>query len=79
MSISSIELTGEDKLLFGGRAIQRFVQSFSDEPITLSMIYYWIEAGYLPVQRLGIKVVGNPATIREALHGQTAREAATHP
>jgi hypothetical protein len=76
VSIASIEVSHEEKLLFGGRAIQRFVQGFSDEPITLSQIYYWVAAGHLPVQRLGTKIIGNPTVIRAALHGEAEQPTA---
>ncbi len=56
-------------LLIGGTAICDFVNSLvdSDSPITLKMIYGWIERKHLPIRRIGARLVGSKTKIRAHL------------
>ena len=56
-------------LLIGGTAICDFVNSLvdSDSPITLKMIYGWIERKHLPIRRIGAPIVGSKKNIRAHL------------
>jgi hypothetical protein len=58
------------KLLFGAKAIHEFIQTLTDEPVTLPQVYHWIEQGYVPVQRISAKIIGNPRKIHAALAGE---------
>jgi hypothetical protein len=65
---------GDRDLLIGGQAICDFVNSLfdTDRPITAAKIYFWVERNYLPVRRIGSRIVGSKRAIRAHLCGSSS-------
>jgi hypothetical protein len=58
------QLVEDGDLMWGGRAIAAFISRLSDAEISDSKVYQWIEAGQLPVGRLGSKIFASKAALR---------------
>jgi len=59
-------------LLIGAEQILKFVNSLLDEEsqIRLHHVYFWIEQGYVPTKRIGVKIIASKRAIRRVLTSQ---------